>query len=558
MTKYTSTVDNTNRPFAYDHNEKNVTSFGGLPGIMRNMRDGGFSDGIASVLESFVPRPHPLFRYNSKEVIEQLMTAIFVGCPDFSEIKMLAKDELFKRVMPNQSIASASTLSRFFDRVEKVCQFLQNQALIDADRTFDSLGKTDPIRVTNKLFEALNKQTLSQAIRLLHKQGGNETIIVDVDSTPVELSGSQREGFFDAHYGVTSYLPILVLFNGIPAFVQNAPGAANGAKLLLIHVKSILQTLKEAFPQATIVVRGDTGYNNDALIEAIKAEGCKFLFGCNVAANRMKTELINEILTFAAADTYGTVFVPADVISKLLPIGGLWGTEICEPGARCKATSTTTDGKFRACGYLRDYKAKSWTSARILAYRLQYSPTFKDIDIRFIQTNLTPAEALRLGGGRGVSKNRALPSETFEPTEEFATAAIELYEALFSDRGQAERVNTEWKTHCCAARCSLQGFFANSLRMVIALTSLQVFEEYRIKLRRKEQPHKSNTIRRSNKPNRTRAHCAAMRRSGPSVETIRRRIICVPATVRVLATRVHVSTQPLSEIWENRFNVLLE
>lgn len=62
----------------------------------------------------------------------------------------------------------------------------------------------------------------------------------------------------------------------------------------------------------------------------------------------MKTELVSEILTFAAADMYGKVFVPAEVIRKLVPMGGLWEAEVCEPGALCNATSTTTDDKFAA------------------------------------------------------------------------------------------------------------------------------------------------------------------------------------------------------------------
>ena len=135
--------------------------------------------------------------------------------------------------------------------------------------------------MTNPRFDELLEATLDQTIRLLRKQGRNEWIIVDVDSTPIELFCLQDEGSFDGHYGVQSYLPIFVSINGIPTFVQNAPGAANGAKLMLVHVRHVIAKLKSSFPNAKIVFRGDTGYINDALIEAIKDEECRFLFGCN-------------------------------------------------------------------------------------------------------------------------------------------------------------------------------------------------------------------------------------------------------------------------------------
>ena len=66
----------------------------------------------------------------------------------------------------------------------------------------------------------------------------------------------------------------------------------------------------------------------------------------------------------------------------------------------------------------------------------------------------------------------------------------EIYEEMFCSRGEDERLNCEWKSSCCAARCSLNGFFANSLRMTITLVVMQIMEELRHALLRREQPHK--------------------------------------------------------------------
>ena len=60
-----------------------------------------------------------------------------------------------------------------------------------------------------------------------------------------------------------------------------------------------------------------------------------------------------------------------------------------------------------------------------------------------------------------------------------AKASVELYEEIICSRGEDERLNCEWKAACCAARCSLKGFFANSLRMTISLVVMQILEEFR-------------------------------------------------------------------------------
>lgn len=554
--KYTSIIDNTNRPFAIDFGKKNVTANAGLPFLMDRMRRAGFDTSLAEIISRYAPRPRPFYVYDTTEILNQMLGAYFLGRPDFIEVEDLSRDELFRRCMLNRSVASAATLSRFCDRIEQVCRDQQTATLLERDIKFEDLEKTNAARVTNPLFDELLDATLDQAIRLLKKQGHNGWIHVDVDSTPIELFGLQDEGSFDAHYGVHSYLPIFVSINGIPAFVQNAPGAASGAKLMLLHVRHVVTKLKSAFPNAKIVIRGDTGYNNDDLIEAIKAEGCRFLFGCNVSAKKMRLALADEVTTFFAADLYGTLKVPPEVFNRLVPLGGLFEDRLHGPGKRTKTTAYTQDGKFRTCGFLRDFKLKSWSSSRTIAYRLQYSPGFQDIDLRFIQTNLSFQEIEELAGKRGVLKHRALPTQTFEPTSESAKAAIGLYEAVFSDRGQAERLNSEWKSYCLAERCSLKGFFSNSFRLVLALTVMQVFEELRIEMRRREEPRRPETKRGSRKPNRTRAHWAPMRRCGPTIRSIRRNLICVPCEVSVTKTRVTIRSN-VSQAWQKRFDILL-
>lgn len=83
--------------------------------------------------------------------------------------------------------------------------------------------------------------------------------------------------------------------------MQNAPGAANGAALCLIHIRKLLQKLRREFPGARILVRGDTGYNNTELIEILEEEGVSYVVGYNVQGKTMKKGLFAHIAEMYAA-----------------------------------------------------------------------------------------------------------------------------------------------------------------------------------------------------------------------------------------------------------------
>lgn len=94
--------------------------------------------------------------------------------------------------------------------------------------------------------------------------------------------------------------------------------------------------------------------------------------------------------------------------------------------------------------------------------------------------------------------------------------------------------------------------------MTITLVVMQIMEELRHALLRREQPHKPLKKRRSRKRNTTRAHCAEKRRYGPTIRFIRQFLICVPAKVHELQTRIVFGLPPMPEAWQRRFEILME
>ena len=394
MLKFTSKVDRNGRPFAIRTTEKNVTKFSGLPFLMDRVRQAGVLSDVARILDSYVPRGLRCL-YSTTDLIEQIMAGIFVKAPDLNDMKWLSNDHAFRIALSNPCCASPATMCRFFRSFSKDCQSERNEYLTENGLDLSSLAKTDPHRISTEVFLKLRDFTIGRAIDTVTKYYPEGPILVDVDSTPIEVFGSNGEIAYDGCYDCKGYLPILCLINGVPAFVQNAPGAANGAKLFSFHVQELLQRLKEAFPKRLIVIRADTGFSAPAIIDAVEKEDCKYLIGCNQAQKQMCAALYEHMVDrlVIAPDTPLTV---PKAIAEALRLDNLF-IKFKEPQPRDQFNTSCVDGKFRCTGFVPNYKAKSWATHRTIVYRFEYDPKRKEIDVRFIQTNLTKEEAIDMG-----------------------------------------------------------------------------------------------------------------------------------------------------------------
>ena len=517
---------------------------------MHAIRGSGLLDGPIAVLDKYCPRPVPLFVYNNRAIVEQLIAAGITGHWNFQDASALAHDPVFTQSISGPSVASAPTVCRVFGRIDACCQNQRNEALSEIGKSLEDLeaNKTAPERIATALTDAIGMSLLDNCLRILAKSP-QPYIMIDVDGTPVRLFGKQQERAYDGHYGFTDYLPILVTINGLPAFVQNAPGAAYGAGLLDRIIDELLKRVRQAFPDKLVVVRGDTGYCNDALLSKIAAQSCRFIVGNNVQARRQEQALLEQVRqNYASID--GRKGIPEAVMQFFCPDPECFELQ-AEQSARSRAHAPAY--KYRACGIVEGYRAKSWTVPRTVVYRLNYDPAFQNknsgINLRFIQTNLTAEELEVLSAGRGLEKGRATPETSLESSREQAVYSIEMYESVFGDRGMDERLNCEWKSHCFASTCSCSGFFANSVRMLLSTLLMQAMCWMRMKLFPEHTKRKPTAHRRSLKTNTSRAHKAEKRHAGPTLQSIRTNLFCVPAVVSISSMRVHLSIAQMSSFW---------
>ena len=281
----------------YINDGKAVTSFVCVKELIRILRNSNLLAPFSSLFDTICPRPLLPYRYTNHDLLEQLVVAGLLGREDFNDAQELNNDAFARSCLKRGKFASAATLSRFFSELGEIASKERNQALEGkAPHHFD---KTDAKRIRTSLIDSLNKLLLQQALDIVEKDN-RDVLIVDVDSTPVPLHGTQEERAYDGHYGVMCYLPILVTINETPAFVQNAPGAANGAKLFLLHADELIETLQKRFPKRRIIVRADTGFSNQDLLNKLHDNEIGYIVGCNPCGGRYihPMALSSSALTF--------------------------------------------------------------------------------------------------------------------------------------------------------------------------------------------------------------------------------------------------------------------
>ena len=533
--------------FSLCFDDKRVSRFPGLPLIDSAIRKTGVLVPFANALESFVSRKHCL--YPTPHILRQLVLSNLAGCRTFQDAKLMRRDPLAKTTL--KGVASPATLCRFFAALAKNCKLARSAQLAELGvESAEELNKRDPVRIRAQLTDVMNDLLLDNCLKLV-KEKNPDQIIIDVDSTPVALYGGQENVAFDGNYDENCYLPLFVVVNGVAAMVQNAPGATNGAALLLLHIESLLDKVKKAFPNLPVIVRGDTGFGNQPLIEKIVSAECKYIIGCNnngvvkAARNAVLAQIHEEYSPApgVSTDIPAAVFEFFDLNFEALFLG----------------QSKPEDRKFRLCGIVKDYKAGTWKTARTVAYRIVYNPDFegnKAFNFRFIQSNMTPDEVMALTKGRGLEKGRSSPESSLMMDMKQARYAVELYESAFSDRGMDERLNCEWKGDFFASCCSLSDFDANTIRMQLSILCMQIGEKIR-RIAFPKRPEPSGKKRHTNKPCKTRSHKAEPVWCGPLMRTIRKYLVCVPARLVQAKEAIRVCLPDIPKIFRNAFSQLI-
>lgn len=462
MARYCKWKSFDNREVTFEFGKNFVTGHSAVIPIAQFARRHPLVRAVSRQVAGITGRTYnPFNHYTDQDLfIQSILSSIHrMGRPEDSLITRF--DPAFEYAL--RDVASPSTISRWLNTIGSECLGDRNPEHIS------ELDKSDPVRIGSEEIDRINSELLSYC---LSKIGSEEKILIDADSTFIETFGRQNGSAFCGKNRANGYFPLLVFINGHIAHIQNAPGATDGRALLEQCIDPILSKIRERFPDSPILLRADGGFNSDNLLNKCDEYKAGFLSGFAPNSSLNQQALLELARNFAEHRK-------GDLIERLSLqlINELFFTT--ELGSSVDS-EIKPDGISRVCMRVKGYRAKSWKKPRNIYLRLLESADYKEVDLRFIQTNMSVQEILFWCDGQGVKKQMTLP-ENCPTDEKLANLAIDLYDGLYCQRATCELLIREFKAILSEESLSCANFFANWFKLMMAAVSCHVMEDLRLK-----------------------------------------------------------------------------
>ena len=392
----TTCSDASGRSVTFSSKKFHATALAGLLPIAHIARSLNLFKAAKEVLSDAVPSKRNTL-YSPELMFEQRLLALAAGYEDLNDHDELFHDLGFTSALGTANMASSATLCRFekgFDRhsINALNETLLS-AFIDADRRLGLLP-----RIRRKKYRCL---------------------FLDVDSTYIKLYGNQEKKSYNGHYQCCCLAPVLCYLHGYPIAVYGAAGTSDARKVLEHYLPRLLKRIQKAFPDYIIVLRADSGFNSNALIETCQKLGAHYIMG----------------------------FPPIKAAQQAIYSKGL------KYAKRKQAKRYTTAGTAAQIIGATDWNAKSWNQPRRVIARKRFDRRTCQLDLRLIQTSIACTKDSAKEGYAG----------------ELSLITIsDMYEKVYCGRSRMQQWVGEFKTQCFGDRASATKFHANCYRMILA------------------------------------------------------------------------------------------
>src|SRR5712691_2774278 len=124
-------------------------------------------------------------------------------------------------------------------------------------------------------------------------------IILDLDATDDPIHGHQEGRFFHGYYDSYCYLPLYIFCGEFLLSVQLRSASIDPAKGALPDLKRVIAQIRKKWASVPILVRGDSGFCRDAIMDWCERQGIDYVSG--LAKNpRLLKEIAEELKTAEA------------------------------------------------------------------------------------------------------------------------------------------------------------------------------------------------------------------------------------------------------------------
>jgi hypothetical protein len=245
-------------------------------------------------------------QHSVAEMISQRVSALALGYEDLNDHEQLRQDPVLKLLAGqadmDQPLAGKSTLNRL------------------------ELGTGTNTRYKKITFW---KQSIDELLVNVFVEAHTVTppeIVLDIDTTDVALHGKQESRFFHGYYDHYCYLPLYIFAGEHLLCARLRPANIDGAAGSLDEIRRIVEQLRTQWPETRIILRGDSGFCRDELLDWCENNRVDYVVG--FARNPRLQALIGDALR-EAKQQWETTHKPARVFVEFpyQTVSGSWARE---------------------------------------------------------------------------------------------------------------------------------------------------------------------------------------------------------------------------------------
>jgi len=272
------------------------------------------------------------------EMLSQRIYGLALGYEDLNDHEQLRKDPVFGILAGGEKLeplAGKSTLNRM------------------------ELGAGSQDRYKKITFWKDSIDELMVKMFLESQAAAPEQIVLDIDTTDLPLHGKQEGRFFHGYYDEYCYLPLYV-FCGEHVLCARLREANHDACFgSLAEIERIVGQIRAAWPDVKIILRGDSGFCREELMNWCEANQVDFVFG--LARNQRLRRIIGAQMHQATVQWEQTgkparVFSEFQYKTKKRKKGG-WSRE-----RRVVAKAEHIDGKENPRFVVTSLSAERWAA----------------------------------------------------------------------------------------------------------------------------------------------------------------------------------------------------
>ena len=244
---------------------------------------------IRKFAECFTDLRNPeLVEHKLAELIAQRVYALALGYEDLNDHQELRKDPLLATLV-GKADPTGQSREREQDRGKPLAGKSTLNRLELTPAGADAKSRYKKIVLRPEAVDDFLLEVFIEAQREPPKR-----LVLDFDATDDPLHGEQEDRFFHGYYRDYCYLPLYAFCEGFPLCAKLRPSNIDASKGTVEELQRIVPRLREAWPEVSIIVRGDSGFCREEIMAWCEENGVDYVLG--IAKNaRLKEAIAAEL-----------------------------------------------------------------------------------------------------------------------------------------------------------------------------------------------------------------------------------------------------------------------